>query len=69
MNFAGIGVAASVALLWGVTGTIAAIAARRIGTHKTTLIAQTSGLISLTLVGVLASDGMSLDALSPTVLM
>jgi drug/metabolite transporter (DMT)-like permease len=65
MNFAGIGLAGSVALLWGLADTIAAIAARRIGTMKTTLIAQAGGLIALALVGVLASGQMSLLALSP----
>lgn len=68
MYFAGIGLAASVALFWGLADTVAAIAARRIGTMKTTLVAQAGGLITLALVGVLAGGQVSLDGLTPTAL-
>jgi len=68
MNYSGIGLGASVALLWGVADTVAAVAARRIGTSSTTLIAQAGGLCSLALVGVLASGQLALFALSPTAL-
>jgi drug/metabolite transporter (DMT)-like permease len=68
MEVLGVALGASVALLWGIADTIAAVAARRIGTYATTLIAQAGGLISLALVGVLASGQMSLFALSPTAL-
>ena len=68
MNFAGIGLAGSVALLWGLADTIAAIASRRIGSMKTTLVAQAFGLLALALVGSLASGPLSLLALSPVAL-
>lgn len=68
MNFTGIGLAGAVALLWGVADTIAAVAARRIGTMRTSLLTQAGGLITLALVGVLLGGQVSLDGLSPTAL-
>src|SRR6266487_483422 len=55
MELLGIGLGLLVALLWASSDTIATVAARHIGSFKTTFLSQTAGLLALCSCGVIAS--------------
>lgn len=54
MELAGIGFGILTAILWGSADTIAAMAARRLGTFKTTFVSQSAGFLALFLFGAIA---------------
>lgn len=54
MEFLGIGLGVTVALLWGSADSCAALAARRLRTFKTTFVSQSTGLLALLIFGTIA---------------
>jgi len=54
MEFLGVGLGMMTALLWGSADTIATLAARRLGTFKTTFVSQSAGFLALFSFGVIA---------------
>jgi drug/metabolite transporter (DMT)-like permease len=54
MQLLGIGLGVTVALLWGSADILAALAARRLRTFKTTFVSQSIGLLALLAFGIIA---------------
>lgn len=54
MEFLGAGIGIMAAFLWGSADTIATLAARRLGTFKTTFVSQSAGFLALFSFGVIA---------------
>ena len=67
MELLGVGTGILAALLWGSADTIATLAARRLGTFKTTFVSQSAGFLALFIFGVIAYVFMHLPFTLTTV--
>ncbi len=65
MGRLGVELGMMVALLWGSADILATLAARRVGTFKTTFVSQSSGLIALLAFGAIACWGWHLSFTLP----